>query len=259
MKEVKRALSTIFSEIYEQLLEEEVKKRPLPKHIGIIMDGNRRFARKIGREVTYGHILGSKKLEEVLRWCYDLGIKVITVYAFSTENFKRSPEEVNALMDLFEKKFKELAKNPDIHRNQVKVKAIGRLEYLPERVREAIREAEEATKNYSNYFLNVAIAYGGRDEIINAIRRIANDVKEGRMSPEEINEEVIRRYLYTRDLPDPDLIIRTSGEERLSNFLLWQSAYSELYFVEAYWPEFSKIDLLRAIYSYQKRSRRFGR
>ncbi len=259
MKEVKKALSSIFSEIYEQLLEEEVRKRPLPQHIGIIMDGNRRFARKVGREVTYGHILGSKKLEEVLRWCYDLGIKVVTVYAFSTENFKRSREEVKALMDLFERKFKELTENPDIHKNRVRVRAIGKLEYLPERVRNAIKIAEEATRDYSNYFLNVAIAYGGRDEIINAIRKIAEEVRRGELSPEEINEEIIKRHLYTGNLPDPDLIIRTSGEERLSNFLLWQSAYSELYFVEAYWPEFSRMDLLRAIYSYQKRSRRFGR
>jgi tritrans,polycis-undecaprenyl-diphosphate synthase [geranylgeranyl-diphosphate specific] len=222
------------------------------------MDGNRRFAKELGLEPIEGHALGRAKLEEVLDWCLELGIKVVTVYAFSTENIKRSPEELKALLELFTESFKKAGDDEKVHKNKVRIKAIGRVDILPKKTQQAIKYAEERTKEYDNYYLNIAIAYGGREEILNAVKRIASDVKNGKLSEKHINEEIISSYLYTKDLPDPDLILRTSGEERISNFLLWQLAYSELYFADVYWPELRKIDFLRAIRAYQYRQRRFG-
>jgi len=204
-------------------------------------------------------MFGSKKLEEILEWCRELGIKTLTVYAFSTENFKRSQEEVNALMDLFERKFKELVEDERIHRNRVRVNVLGRKELLPENVRKAAEEAEMATRKYSNFTLNIALAYGGRSEIVDAVRDIVQDVLAGRLKPEEIDEELIKYYLYYPNMPDPDIVIRTGGEVRISNFLLYQIAYSELFFVDVYFPEFRKIDFLRIIREFQRRQRRFGR
>ena len=244
---------------YERRLLEEVKRGEMPKHVAIILDGNRRFARKAGMDERQGYQLGAEKLEEVLGWCQELGIRYGTVYAFSTENFNRPKEEVDALMDLFAEKFRQISRDERVHRNRIRVRVIGDLSRLPERVVAAIREAEEATRGYDGYFLNIAISYGGRAEIVDAVRRICERVRRGELSPEEVDEQVIGEHLYTAGSPDPDLIIRTSGEERLSGFLLWQSAYSELYFCEAYWPEFSKIDFLRAIRTFQRRERRFGR
>ncbi|WP_456418718.1 polyprenyl diphosphate synthase [Methanocaldococcus infernus] len=246
--------------IYEKLLEMEIDKNKIPKHIGIIMDGNRRLGQILGNKIE-GHKLGAKKVKEVLRWCLELGVKVVTLYSFSIENFNRPKDEVEALMNLFKEKFYEAAENRDIHKYKVRIKAIGRLDLLPEDVREAIRYAEEKTKHYSNYYINVAIAYGGQQEIVDAVKKIAEKVKRGEIEPEEINKELIDKHLYTAHLPYPypDLIIRTSGEERISNFLIWQSSYSELYFCDVYWPLFRRIDLLRAIREYQRRERRFGR
>ena len=214
-----------------------------------------------GLEPWVGHRFGARKVEDLLRWCLELGVRTVTLYAFSTENFRRTPREVMELMELFEEKLRELKENDVIHKYKVRVKAIGRLELLPPHVRKLIKEVEAATAHYNGHFLNIAIAYGGRAEIVDAVRKIARDVKTGKLDPEEIDEKVFERYLYTSHLPkqDPDLIIRTSGEERLSGFLLWQSAYSELCFIDVYWPEFRRIDLLRAIRTYQKRQRRFGR
>lgn len=230
----------------------------VPNHVAMIMDGNRRFAEKLGLNPIEGHALGRDKLEEVLDWCLELGIKIVTVYAFSTENIKRSADELKALLELFMESFRKAGDDKRVHKNKVKIKAIGRVDILPKEVQDAIKYAEERTKEYDNYHLNIAIAYGGREEIVQAVKRIANDVKNGKLSEQLINEETISSYLYTKDLPDPDLILRTSGEERISNFLLWQIAYSELYFADVYWPELRKIDFLRAIRAYQHRRRRFG-
>lgn len=235
-----------------------IKKRPKPNHIGIIMDGNRRFAKEFGIGNDTGHSEGARRLEDVLQWCWDVDIHIVTVYAFSTENFKRGEEEVKELMDLFEKMFNKVAEHKSIHKYQVKINAIGNLSVFPERVQRSIEKATQSTKNYNNYILNVAIAYGGREEIANAVKKIAIDYKKNKIDQNDINEELISKYLYTSGLPDPDLIIRTSGEERLSGFLLWQSAYSELYFCDTFWPAFKKIDFLRAIKMYQQRKRRYG-
>lgn len=247
-------------DLYERYLLEKVKSSGrIPKHVAIIMDGNRRWARKLEKPPWYGHLFGSKKLEEILEWCRELGIKALTIYAFSTENFKRSPEEVNALMNLFEQKFKELVHDERVHKYGIRVNIIGRRELLPENVRKAAEEAERATRKYSNYTLNIALAYGGRSEIVDAIKRIVDDIEEGKITKEDIDEELLKKYLYIPNMPDPDIVIRTGGEIRISNFLLYQIAYSELFFVDVYFPEFRKIDFLRIIREYQKRERRFGK
>jgi len=241
--------------VYEEILENRVKKRKIPRHIGIIMDGNRRYAEFFGIDLWKGHSKGADKLEEIRDWADELGIDIVTVYAFSTENFKRSKEEVEHIMDLFEKKFKELAKDEKVHKNKVKVRAIGNLNMLPKNVVDSIKIAEKATENYSDKSLNICIAYGGRIEIVETVKRI---IEKG-VSPEDITMKMIKDNLYTGDLPDPDLVIRTGGEVRLSNFLLFQSAYSELFFTEIYFPAFRKIDFLRIIREYQMRNRKFGR
>ncbi|MCK4613824.1 MAG: di-trans,poly-cis-decaprenylcistransferase [Thermoplasmata archaeon] len=238
---------------------QDIKRHPVPRHIGIIMDGNRRFAEKLGLSRAEGHEKGKDKVNDVLDWSREVGIRIITVFALSSENINRSDDEIVELMDLFEKGFREAGDDERVHRHKIRVKAIGNLSILPERVRAAIKYAEDKTGEYSGYFYNVAIAYGGRQEIIQAIRRIAGEVRNGNIETEEISEELVSSYLYTADFPDPDLILRTSGEERISNFLLWQLAYSELYFSDVYWPEFRKIDFLRAIRSYQKRKRKYGK
>ncbi len=222
------------------------------------MDGNRRFAKQLGLNENMGHMKGKDKLEDMLEWCTQLGIEILTVYAFSTENFRRESEQVEALMDLFERNFKRAAEDERVHENEIKIKAIGAVEELPDRVKDAIHYAEEKTKDYDNYYFNIAVAYGGREEIIQGIRKIAQEVKDGELSVEDIDEKTFAQRLYTSDFPDPDLILRTSGEERISNFLIWQLAYSELYFTDVYWPGFRKIDFLRAIRSYQDRHRRWG-
>ena len=221
----------IFYKIYEKKLYSEIKGQDMPQHIGIILDGNRRASRKLGINYNEGYELGAKKLEEVLNWCWDLNIKVVSVWVFSTDNFK----------------------------HKVRIRVIGRKELLPKEIQEEIAKTEEATKEYEGYTLNICMAYGGRAELTDAIKEVVKKVNEGKLKPEDITEEIISEHLYTRGLPDPDLIIRTSGEERLSGFLLWQSAYSELYFADVYWPLFRRIDLWRAIRIYQQRHRRFGK
>ncbi len=247
-------------DLYERYLFERVKANgKIPKHVAIIMDGNRRWARKLEKPPWYGHFFGSKKLEEILEWCRELGIKALTVYAFSTENFKRSPEEVNALMNLFEQKFRELVHDERVHKYGMRVNIIGRRELLPGNVRKAAEEVERVTKKYTNHILNIALAYGGRSEIVDAIKRIVDDIEGGKITKEDIDEELLKKYLYIPNMPDPDIVIRTGGEIRISNFLLYQIAYSELFFVDVYFPEFRKIDFLRIIREYQKRERRFGK
>ncbi len=246
-------------QLYEWSLENDVKKRKVPKHIAIIMDGNRRLAERFGLKPWDGHRLGAQKVEDVLEWCLDIGIETLTVYAFSTENFNRPKEEIERLFDIFEEYFYKIAKDKRIHKNRTRVKAIGKVERFPERVRKAIKTAEDATKDYDNFQFNLAVAYGGRQEVLDALKKIAEGVRSGKIDVDTITESTISQNLYTNGLPDPDLVIRTSGEERISGFLLWQSAYSELYFCESYWPGFRRIDFLRAIRTFQYRKRRFGK
>ncbi|MGZ7047841.1 MAG: polyprenyl diphosphate synthase [Methanobacterium sp.] len=244
---------------YEWYISRNLKPENMPKHIAIIMDGNRRYSRLMGnRKVIEGHKRGVDTLAKVLDWSVELGIEIVTAYAFSIENFKRPPEEVEGLMKLFQKNFEGIVNNPKIHKNKVRVKAVGNLDLLPENVREAIKIAEESTDSYDKRLVNIAIGYDGRMEILDAIKKISAELKDGKINIEDINEDLVSKNLYTAGLDDPNLIIRTSGEERLSGFLLWQSSYSELYFCDSLWPELRKVDFLRALRSYQERDRRFG-
>ena len=244
---------------YEAKLEREVKQGRIPGHVAVIMDGNRRYAKETMKaDVNQGHIKGKEKLEEMMDWCLELGVKVLTVYAFSTENFSRKEDEVSFLMDLLEKTLTTFADDERIHRNRVKLKVIGDIDMIPDEVANAVRYAEERTSGYDNFYLNMAIAYSGRQEIKDAIKNIARKVKAGEIEVDDITESLISGHMYSPSLPDPDLVLRTSGELRISNFLLWQLAYSELYFTDIYWPGFRKMDFMRAIRAYQQRSRRFG-
>ncbi|HLE43873.1 MAG TPA: polyprenyl diphosphate synthase [Methylomirabilota bacterium] len=249
--------------LYGRRLEAEVLGRRVPQHVGIILDGNRRWARAQGlRDPIEAYRVGAEKLDEVLAWCADLGIPAVTLWAFSTENLTRAPEEVHGLLSVVEAKLNAVADDPRIHRRRVRVRVVGKLDLLPDSMLAAARRAESATAEYGDLALTFALAYGGRQEIADAVRRLIGDRAKQGASIEEIVESVsqeeIGRYLYTAELPDPDLIIRTSGEVRMSGFLLWQSAYSEFYFCDVHWPAFRKIDFLRAIRSYQQRDRRFG-
>jgi len=237
---------------------EQIKQHPVPQHVAVIMDGNRRFATGLGLTPNAGHLFGRDKIEEMLEWCFELGIKNLTLYAFSTENFRRDSDEVKILMDLCEDELARAAKDSRIHKNQVKVRVLGKLKSLHSGLQESAQYIMDQTKNYDKHSLNIALAYGGREEIIHAIQHIADDVKRGSLKIADITEPIVSKYLYTNGLPDPDLILRTSGEERISNFLLWQLAYSELYFSDMYWPAFQKRDFLKAIQTCQQRKRRFG-
>lgn len=246
-------------EIYEEKLEKEVSAGPMPKHIAIIMDGNRRYARELGLETREGHMAGKEKIRDVLNWCLKLDIKNLTVYAFSTENFNRDESEVDFLLDLIEKTLREMADDPEVTDKGIRIQVIGDRDLVPDTLRETIEYAESKTAGFSNYTFNMAIAYGGRQEIVSAFKDIARRVKDGEIDIDDIDEDLVSKSLYTTGMPDPDLVLRTSGELRLSNFLLWQMAYSELYFTDVYWPSFRYIDMLRAIRSYQRRARRFGK
>ena len=208
-----------------------------------------------------GHFHGADAVEKLLDWCEELNIKIITLYVLSAENLARDDAELHYLYDLIKARLEKLYNDPRIHKNRMRVKAIGRVELLPESLKEVLNRLDEATKNYDNHFLNVAIAYGGQDELIDAVKKIATKIKEGSIDVSTIDKDVIESCLYTSHLPQPspDMILRTSGEKRLSGFLLWQSAYSELVFMDVYWPEFRKIDLMRAIRTFQRRARRLGK
>lgn len=246
--------------LYEWYISRNLEKGNMPRHVAIIMDGNRRYSKLQGNlSAIEGHKKGVDTLENVLEWCIDLGIDIVTVYAFSTENFNRSQEEVTDLMNLFVKSFLSISTNKKIHKNKVRLKAVGKLELFPEDVREAIKDAERSTEEYHERLINIAMGYDGRVEIVDAFKKIAKEVENGTISPEDITEDMINDNLYTAGLEDPNLVIRTSGEERLSGFLLWQSSYSELYFTDSLWPELRKVDFLRAIRSYTQRQRRFGK
>jgi len=252
-----------FYKLYEKRLEAAVKSWRLPHHIGIIMDGNRRYARAAGgAHVSWGHAKGADKLQQVLSWCYDAGIPVVTVWSFSLDNFERDTSEVEALLKLFEDRTRELAERSEVHDNGVRVRYIGKLSLLPESLQEAIRGVEDATAGYGRFHLNIAMAYGGREEITDAFRSfLAERARRGETLEQALaalEDEAIEPYLYTSGLPAPDLIIRTSGEVRLSGFLLWQSAYSEFYFSDLLWPDFNRAELEAALQEYATRARRFG-
>lgn len=245
---------------YERRLEREIRGGPIPQHIAVIMDGNRRYAKEyLGDDIDAGHKLGEKRIEDFLDWSLDLDIKYVTVFAFSSENFNRSDDEVDFLMQLAESALYQVADSPKIHTNHVRVQVLGDLDAIPASVRKAVDYANEKTGQYTDHTFSICLAYGGRQEIISAVREIAAKVRDGKMAVEDITEDTISSHLYTSDMPDPDLILRTSGEVRVSNFLLWQLAYSELYFTDVYWPGFRRIDLLRAVRTYQQRVRRYGR
>jgi len=250
---------------YELWLWSQISEGPKPKHVAIIPDGNRRWAKYLGKQAIFGHEVGYEKLKEVLEWLWDLGIKAVTIYAMSYENcVKRPPEEKQHLFDLLRKGIRELIEGDEVRRRGIKVKFIGRLDIVPEELVNEMRRLEDLSKTYTDHYLNIAVCYGGRQEIVTAVRELVNDALKGKLSVESIDEDTFRKYLGTSHMDidgvsDPDLVIRTSGELRVSNFLLWQIAYSELYFCEAYWPEFRKIDLWRAVRSYQQRERRFGK
>ncbi|HLK71126.1 MAG TPA: polyprenyl diphosphate synthase [Steroidobacteraceae bacterium] len=250
--------------LYERRLEREVLRGgPGPQHIALILDGNRRHGERAGlRDPTEIYALGARKLDEVLDWCVALHVPAVTLWVLSTDNLGRSAEELSGILAAVGDKLTALAVDPQIHRQRVRIQAIGQLELLPERTLASIRAAQQATASYDGMVLTIAVAYGGRAEIVDAVRALLSAQRERGSSLddiiEQIDAEAISRHLYMAGMPDPDLIIRTSGEVRLSGFLLWQSAYSEFYFSDVYWPAFRRIDLLRAIRAYQQRRRRFG-
>ena len=234
----------------------EVAKDRLPRHIAIIMDGNGRWAHKRALPRSLGHRAGVEALRKVVKACSNLGIEVLTVYAFSTENWKRPKDEVGALMNLLTEYLRqELA---ELHENNVVIRTSGRIIDLPREAQRELENSREKTKNNTGLILNLALNYGGRTEIIEAVKELSRNVSAGQLKIEEINEEHFNKVLYTRGLPDPDLLIRTSGEFRLSNFLLWQLAYTEIVVVQELWPDFGQETLLEAIRTYQKRDRRYG-
>ncbi len=228
----------------------------MPKHIAIIMDGNRRWAKAQGKPASFGHKAGAKTLEKIVRYANKIGLKYITVYAFSTENWKRAEEEVKALMTLLQNYLDDYSKRADTE--NIKVKILGDITALSQGMQKSIINCMERTKNNTGVTFNIALNYGGRDEIVKSIKNIVQEIKDGKLNVEDINEEIVSNNLYTAGQLDPDLVIRTSGEMRLSGFLPWQSVYSELLFVDKNWPDFTEEDIDNAIIEYQKRTRKFG-
>lgn len=243
---------------YEGSLLREIRGAPVPEHVGFIMDGNRRHAKALGTLPWEGHRLGSDTVEALVDWGREVGVGTMTLYAFSTENFRRAAQEVDMLMSLFAERLAQLATDSRILENRVRIRVLGRTELLPEPVLEAVKLVESTTAAFDGSRLNFCIAYGGRQEILDAVGAILEKIERGELTRDEVDEEVFGRHLYTNG-EDPDLIIRTGGESRLSNFLLYQAAYSELFFTDVHFPSFRKIDFLRVIRAYQQRKRRFGR
>jgi undecaprenyl diphosphate synthase len=239
------------------ILKDQLNIENLPKHIAIIMDGNGRWAKQKGKLRVFGHENGTKSVREITEASAELGIENLTLYAFSTENWKRPKIEVQTLMRLLISSLKKEINT--LQENNIKLNAIGNLEDLPKKVQRELMDVIEQTKNNSRMTLTLALSYGSRDELLNTIKQISIKVKNNIISPEKIDESVINEHLYTRNLPDVDLLIRTSGEQRISNFLLWQIAYAELFFTDILWPDFTKNNLYEAILCYQKRERRFGK
>ncbi len=261
-RRVLRALVHPLYWLYEWRLERRLDPAAMPEHIGLILDGNRRYARGIGLDVRHGHRFGVRKLKTFLEWCLEYGVRHVTLFVFSTENFSRAPEEVRYLLDLFVRESATLLNDLRLDAEQVRVKVIGQRHRLPPHVLEATEALELSTAEHEGMLLNIALAYGGREEITDAVRSILEEaVAEGRSLESvaaELSADQLSDHLYTAGVPDPDFIIRTSGEQRLSGFLLWQSAYSEFYFCDALWPDFRRVDFLRAVRDYQRRERRYG-
>ena len=228
----------------------------VPQHIAIILDGNGRWAKAKGMPRNYGHAQGSKNVEKICEAAYKMGVKYLTVYAFSTENWKRSKEEVDGLMKLFRSYLKKCIKLAD--KNKMRVRVIGEISAFDQNIQDSIVHLEEYSQKYDEIYFQIALNYGSRDEIVRGIRKLAQDAVDGKVKPEEIDEHVFDNYLDTAGIPDPDLMIRTSGELRLSNFLLWQMAYTEFYFTDVAWPDFNKAELIKAIEKYNQRDRRYG-
>ena len=243
--------------IFNVDLKNDIHIDQLPQHLAIIMDGNGRWAKQKGKLRIFGHEKGSKAVKQVVEGCADLGVKNLTLYAFSTENWNRPKLEVQTLMKLLISSLKKEIKT--LQKNNIKLNAIGNLNDLPSKVYKELMDVIDVTKSNTNLTLTLALSYGSRDELVNALKQISIKVKNNIISSEKIDESVINEHLYTRNLPDVDLLIRTSGEQRISNFLLWQIAYAELYFTNVFWPDFTKQHLYEAIINYQKRERRFGK
>ncbi|WP_264565542.1 isoprenyl transferase [Flavobacterium sp. N3904] len=239
------------------MLKEEINKDNIPKHLAIIMDGNGRWAKQKGFLRTLGHKSGSKSVKKIIKACSDLGVEYLTLYAFSTENWNRPKLEVDTLMKVLINSLKK--ELPTLLENNMKMNAIGNLDKLPKNAQKELQDVIEKTKNNTKMTLTLALSYGSREEIVNVVKIISDKVKNNIISIDAIDDSIINEHLYTHNLPDVDLLIRTSGEHRISNFLLWQIAYSELYFTEVLWPDFKEKDLYEAIISYQKRERRFGK
>ncbi|WP_440989056.1 polyprenyl diphosphate synthase [Haloarchaeobius baliensis] len=244
---------------YEQLLKREISGSPT--HVAVIQDGNRRYARQRGDDAPDGHKAGAKTSEQILQWCRDVGVEELTLYTFSTENFERPQEELDPLFDLMAEKLRDFADHEQIHEHEVAIRVIGDAEMLPERVRSAVRHAEEQTRGYDEFVLNIALAYGGRNELLTAAQQIARAVDEGELAPGDVDIETIEDRLYGQAVRDVDLIIRTGGAERTSNFLPWHANGNEaaVFFCAPYWPEFSKVDFLRAIRTYENREQSWRR
>jgi len=262
-RQLRRVLTRPLYGVYERHLEQEVARGMVPAHLGMILDGNRRYARSLGIDARLGHHFGVDRLIEVLDWCAQTGIRHVTLFVFSNDNFSRPPQEVEYLMDLFVKRGPTILKDPRLRSHGVRIRAIGRRDRLPAEVVATIDQLESQTAGNDGMTINIAMAYDGREEIVDAARKHLEQVAEGggsfAQARERLSVDAISRNLYTAGVPDPDFIIRTSGEQRLSGFCLWQSAYSEYYFTDVLWPEFRRIDFLRCIRSYQGRKRRYGR
>ncbi len=247
---------------YERMLDREVKEGPLPKHIAVIMDGNRRWANERNLPTWEGYRYGAEIAEKFVLWSLDYNIKIITFYALSKDNLlKRSPQELSSIIENMYNKLEKLNESGLIEKYKIRIKTLGNKELLPDSLKNKIEELENRTKENDGMIINIAVAYSGRHEILNAVKEIAKDVNEGRIKAENIDEQMFMSKLYTGDLPypEPDVIIRTSGEMRLSDFLLYQSSYSEMIFMDIYWPDLRKIDFLRILRTYEKRNRRFGK
>lgn len=255
---LKNRVFSVFYREYEHKLTREIKGSEIPSHIAVIMDGNRRYAGMLGKEKSFGHSMGAETTEKVIEWCHEIGVKQLTLYAFSTENFGRNDAEVDGLFNLMDRKFQKLYADPRTHEKGMKIRVIGDKAKLPAFLLKSIDKIEKATEDYNRFYLNVAIAYGGRQEIIQAVKGIVSQVNKGKLALEDVSEAMISKHLYPSGgiaVPNVDLIIRTGGDERVSNFLPWQANGNECaaYFCAPFWPEFRKIDLLRSIRVYQAR------
>ncbi len=247
--------------IYSNRLKGEIKEGAIPNHIALILDGNRRWAKRHLSMPIDGHWRGADAVENLLDWCDEFDIRIITLYVLSLENLERNDDELDHLYDLIRMRLEKLYNDPRIHHNKMRVKAIGSIDLLPDSIKAILAKLDVATKDYDNRYLNIALAYGGQYEMVDAVKQICEKIKEGKIDIKDIDKREIESNLYTSHLPQPspDMILRTSGEQRLSGFLMWQSVYSELVFMDVFWPEFRKIDLMRAIRTFQERKRRLGR